>query len=99
MTQNASLNLDQDHELYAEEIGTLVFQSALMRFFTSAEPAVVAEFEAYVAEHAEQSDFLDTLCAKYPTFATMLTEEMSFLQAEIKEVTSVLDDVVATPVA
>jgi hypothetical protein len=82
---------DKDEELYLEEIGTVVFQNALMRYLASVEPLAVKEFETYVSEHAEKNDFIETLCTAYPEFAVILAEEASSLQAELQEVTKVVD--------
>lgn len=83
-----------EESAFRDEVGTVIFQSALLRFVAEAEPAVVAGFESYVSTHAEKEDFLVTLAASYPRFQELLTEEASLLEKEMKEYT---DGVFAAP--
>ncbi len=75
-----------DEEAFAEEVGTLVFQSALMQFLAAAEEVKAKEFETYVETHAASEDFIERLCEAYPEFEQLLKDEMLTLEEEIKEI-------------
>jgi hypothetical protein len=66
----------EEAEKFLEEVGTLVFQSALMRYFASHTDEESDTFESYVEEHVEQPSFMDDLCLEYPEFENFLKEEM-----------------------
>lgn len=85
MTQQAILG-DEDNLLYAEELGTLVFQSALMNYLAGEEEANAKAFENFVEQHVSTESFLEDLCAEYPSFEKLLRAEMIILQQELNEV-------------
>ncbi len=76
-------------EEYSDELGTLVFQSALMRYLSIQDSDGVTTFEGYIDAHVTEENFLDDLCAEYPAFERILMEEMETLQAELQSVTTV----------
>lgn len=82
------ITIDED---YAEEIGVLVFQSALMRFVAEREESTIASFQVYINENAEQEDFMITLCETYPDFEQILLDEMIILDQELRSVTDQTD--------
>lgn len=90
MTDN-NQNVDDSEieidEAFAEDAGTLVFQSSLMKFISEIEDDEANNFEAYIEAHVSEDDFIDTLFAKYPKFKEIFEEEMSILQTEMKEMT------------
>lgn len=88
MNTTPTTNEEAEERAFAEEVGSLIFQSALVRFIAEEEPATVASFETYVSTHAAEEDFLITLAAKFPNFQKFLTEEATLLENEIMEVTS-----------
>lgn len=79
---------EAEENAFRDEVGELIFQSALLRFVAEAEPEVVARFESYVSAHVEEEDFLVTLAALYPRFQDLLTEEAGLLERELKEFTA-----------
>jgi len=79
---------EAEESAFRDEVGELIFQSALLRFVAEAEPEVVARFEGDVSIHAEEEDFLVTLAALYPRFQELLTEEATLLEREMKEFTA-----------
>jgi hypothetical protein len=76
-------------EEYSDELGTLVFQSALMRYLSIQDSEGVATFEGYIDTHVTEENFLSDLCVEYPAFERILMEEMETLQAELQSVTTV----------
>lgn len=77
-------NYDSDDSFaYMEEIGTLIFQSALMLYITSQSDADVAEFEEYISTNITSETFIDDLCLLYPIFKELLIDEIKAFHSEI----------------
>ncbi len=68
---------------YLEEIGNLVFQSALLRFLVEKEEAEAAEFEKFIEEHADEDDMIVSLFSQYPEFEKVFEEELKNLSKEM----------------
>ncbi len=66
---------DEDNQSFVEEVGTLVFQSALMRYYVLHEEDT-ANFDAFIESHVAQESFMEDLCAEYPDFESLLVSEM-----------------------
>jgi hypothetical protein len=66
-----------------EEVGTLVFQSALMYYLASHDEAGNDQFETYVTEHVASESFMDDLCQEFPEFEQVLLAEMRAFQLEV----------------
>lgn len=95
--QSALLDLtDEEQKTFAEEMGTLVFQSALMQFLSEAEDAVAVDFEKFVEENVVEENFIDELCATYPDFEQLLKNEMMLLQEEVSEIISDEEEVLVS---
>lgn len=73
----------QAQDVYMEEIGTLVFQSALMQYIATQSEDDAKIFESFVNQNIESESFLEILFSKYPLFEKFLTAEMQAFQAEI----------------
>ncbi len=73
----------QAQDAYMEEIGTLVFQSALMQYIATHSDDEAKIFESFVNQNIESESFLEILFLKYPLFEKFLTAEMQAFQAEI----------------
>ncbi len=84
----AETDVDSDTEELAEELGSIVFESALMQYLADAEEGETKAFEAYVDEHVSEDNFLEELCEKFPAFKECLGTEMAVMQADVKEITS-----------
>lgn len=82
------ITIDED---YAEEIGVLVFQSALMRYVAEQEEARVESFQVYITEYADHEDFMIKLCVEYPDFEHILLDEMITLDRELRAVNPTAD--------
>ena len=70
-------------DAYADEIGTLIFQSALMHYMAVHSTDEVEGFEDFVNKNIESESFLEILFTKYPLFEKFLTAEMKSFQSEI----------------
>ncbi len=73
----------QAQDVYMEEIGTLVFQSALMQYIATQSEDDAKIFESFVNQNIESESFLEILFSEYPLFEKFLTAEMQAFQAEI----------------
>lgn len=93
--QTTNQEVENDDEVFAEEVGTIVFQSALMQFLAEADEEKSLAFEKYVEENAEAETFMDDLCNQFPEFEELLKQEMIILQEEMKEIIPATD--AATP--
>lgn len=78
-------NKTEEAEKFLEEVGTLVFQSALMRYLEAHTDEEAGTFETYVDEHVAQPSFMDDLCAEYPEFENYLKEEMMAFASDVHE--------------
>jgi hypothetical protein len=67
----------EENSEYMEEIGTLVFQSALMMFLAEATPAEAEAFESFIEENISSESFIEELCQKFPEFEKLLSSEMN----------------------
>lgn len=89
MTNNNQTNNNAtatEEETYAEELGTIVFQSALMQYLVSEDEAQATAFNAFIEAHVETDSFLEDLCNEYPEFEKLLRQEMLLLQKELAEI-------------
>jgi hypothetical protein len=89
-TQNSNLaNLfsfanpeGEEQQDFLEEVGTLVFQSALMQYIFANEESKIEEFEKFIGDNVGSDSFMDSLCAEYPDFEKILRDEMIAFQTE-----------------
>ena len=86
VNQTSNDSVTTEEEIYAEELGTIVFQSALMQFLVSEEESQTSAFSAFIEAHVNTDSFLEDLCNEYPEFEKLLREEMLLLQKEIVEI-------------
>ena len=70
--------------MFTEEVGTLVFQSALMKYLASGSDEVTREFETYINLQVGSEKFIENLCTKYPTFGEILNFEMMAFKSELE---------------
>jgi hypothetical protein len=68
---------------FIEEVGTLVFQSALMRYYAEHEEDTVA-FDSFVESHVAHESFMEELCAEYPEFESLLVSEMQAFSKSVE---------------
>lgn len=88
MSNKLSLQLNDytsnEAMLFTEEIGTLVFQSALMKYLVVESEETVREFETYINLQIGSNNFIETLCKKYPSFGEILNSEMLAFKSELQ---------------
>ncbi len=68
---------------FLEEVGTLVFQSALMRYIAMHTTVEGVTFEKFIQSHVTSDSFIDDLCADYPEFEKLLNAEMESFCYEV----------------
>lgn len=73
-------------EAYVEEVGALVFESALMQYFADSEEDQIEVFESYVTENAASETFMTDLCDRFPEFEKLLIQEMEILNNDLTSV-------------
>lgn len=74
-------------EMATEDLGELVFESALLQYTVDASEAELGKFEAYVEHHSEEENFMENLCAKFSEFEKLLVTEIKLLEAEMEDLT------------
>lgn len=74
----------QEQQDFLEEVGTLIFQSALMLYLSSVTDIEAERFERFIESHIDTEIFIDVLCLEFPEFEKILTSEMRAFNAEIK---------------
>ena len=84
--QTSTDSVNTEEEIYAEELGTIVFQSALMQFLVAEEESQTSAFNSFIEAHVNTDSFLEDLCNEYPEFEKLLREEMLLLQKELAEI-------------
>jgi hypothetical protein len=72
---------------FMEEVGTLVFQSALMRYLQGTDESKSDDFEKFVESHVGSESFMDELCTAYPDFEEILKNEMQAFVEEAQTLT------------
>jgi hypothetical protein len=77
-----------EEEQYAEEVGSVAFESALMKFLATQTEEAILAFNAFIESYVEKETFLEDLCLAYPEFEKILQEEMLLLQKELAEIDS-----------
>lgn len=76
-------NLPSTDEMYLEEMGTVIFQSALLRYLGDCTDEEAEVFEKFVDEMSDKEDFIDQLCEVHPDFAKILAEEINSMQKDL----------------
>jgi hypothetical protein len=74
---------------FVEEAGLAAFESALIQYLADIEEEAAEKFEKYIETHSEADTFIEDLCADYSDFAALLKEEITELQADLKELSEV----------
>lgn len=87
MDNSQTNNISKEEEVLAEEVGDLVFQSALLQFIATLDEEASKKFEDFMASIADKEDFMELLLTNYPDFGEVLISEAETLEREVKEVT------------
>lgn len=82
-------NLDdyntEEGQVFMNDVGTLVFQSALMKYLALEEEDKLREFETYINLQVGAENFVEELYANYPKFGEILIGEMTAFKSEMEE--------------
>jgi len=76
---------DGEIQSFMMEVGTLVFQSALMKYLAIEPEEKTREFEVFINLQVNSDNFMIELQKKYPDFTSILEEEMQAFQSEVNE--------------
>ncbi len=79
----------EENQLFIEEVGTLVFQSALMKYLAIESEQTAREFETFINLNIGSDDFMENLCTNYPLFNEMLNTEMNAFRSEMNNFTKI----------
>ena len=74
----------EEQQHFLEEVGTLLFQSALMQHLAQVTDIEAERFESFIESHIDSDSFIDVLCLEFPQFEKTLTSEMRAFNSEIK---------------
>ncbi len=77
------LSTDESED-FMNEVGNLVFQSALMKYIAISSEAEVKEFEAFINLQVNSENFFEGLMT-YPEFGLILKEEAQALNDEMRQ--------------
>ncbi len=72
-----------EHLAYMEEIGTIIFQSALMQYLSNLDEHEAKIFETFIMLNIDKENFIELLCKEYSNFEEVLVEEITSLKSEI----------------
>jgi len=82
---NLIQNLEtEEAENFMNEVGTLVFQSALTKYLAVASEEAVREFETFINLQVNSEKFFENLQNSFPEFGAFLEEEALALNEEMK---------------
>lgn len=68
------------HDALKEQLGTVVLESAVLKFLATAEPDVKAAFSAFIEEHQDSPTLFSNLETVYPEFAQILDNEIEAMR-------------------
>lgn len=71
---------------FLDDIGSMIMESATLRFMVEAEEDVVVQFEKKLEELADRDDAFETLLNSFPKYAAVLEEEIAAFKTEAAEV-------------
>ncbi len=74
----------EEQQAFLEEVGTLIFQSALMQHLSTVTDIEAERFERFIETHIDSETFVDVLCLEFPLFEKVLTSEMRAFNSEMK---------------
>jgi hypothetical protein len=74
---------------FMEAVGSLVIESAVLKFIVSIMPVEREAFEVWLEAHRQDNDLLEQALEAYPLFAEIMTEEINAFQSEAKRLFAV----------
>lgn len=72
-----------EHNAFMVEVGTLIFQSALIKFLSIQTESKAKIFESFVFLNVTNKNFVGLICCEYPEFENILVVEIKSFQSEI----------------
>ncbi len=72
-----------DNRIFMEEVGTLIFQSALMMYMVETDAEEATAFEKFIEGNVDSELFIEKLCAEYPLFEKILSAEMNAFYVDL----------------
>lgn len=73
---------ETERETYLAEVGTTLFESALLTFMLTLSEGERTDFEAFLSTAGEGSELMEKLVEAYPGFADELNAEIVRFRAE-----------------
>ena len=65
-----------------DDVGSLIIESATLRFIVESDAAEAERFESFVEEHAEEDEMLQNVLKSFPRFEELLQEEIVVFKEE-----------------
>jgi hypothetical protein len=75
---------EEEQVQFMEAVGSLVIESAVLKFIVSIMPDEREAFEIWLEAHRQDNDLLEKALSDYPLFAEIVTEEIDAFQSEAK---------------
>ncbi len=75
-------------EAFADDIGIVAFEGALVEYLASLDQSEQEAFEHYLEAQSGEDGFLDALCERYPVFEKLLMAEMRSIVDEFNVLTT-----------
>jgi hypothetical protein len=80
---------EAEREEFLESVGSVVIESAVLKFMVSLSLGEQQVFESWLETHKEDSSVLEKALETYPLFAEIVQEEMEAFQSETKRLLGV----------
>lgn len=77
-----------EENIFSEEVGAVVLESALLQYMLTQEPLERQSFGEWVESHAEADDFLLQVCTAYPAFEALVQQEIDAFKSEAAKIIS-----------
>jgi len=73
---------DEEKVSFLDDIGSMIMESATLRFMVEADEQVVSQFEQQLEALAEKEDAFEILLKTFPRYAEILEEEIVAFKTE-----------------
>ncbi len=73
----------KERNAFMEEVGTIIFQSALMKYLIMVTDSKAKIFESFIFLNISNKNFVYLICKEYPEFESVLVSEIRAFQSEI----------------
>lgn len=72
-----------EKRVFLDEVGTLVIESAVLKFMLTLTEEAQRAFESWIETHVDSEHFLTEIAAEYPDFERVVLEEIAAYKAEV----------------